>query len=80
MTGPPPRIQPTHGELLDHADRTARYEMYNKPPLEPHTEIIILRMIENSTTPEHYLRAYAIAQLAGMCYWSNKEGDHIWRN
>ena len=78
-TGPPKRIQPTWGELIIHKDNRARWDSYQIPRVSQSIKQQILELIEDSETTEDYIAAYDAAKLAGMCYWSIKEGDWIWR-
>ena len=79
-TGPPSRIQPTWGELAEHRDKQAKWISYHLPKVSLRIKAQILDLIEGSITTEDYIAAHQTAALAGMCYWSIKEGDWIWRN
>ena len=79
-TGPPPRIQPTWGELATHRDKQARWDSYQIPRVPQSIKQQILDLIEDSETTEDYIAAYDAARLAGMCYWSIKGSEWIWRN
>ena len=78
-TGPPKQINPTWGELSEHADATARWVCYHRPTTSNGVKLMIDELIQDSETTDDYLSAYQLAVLAGMCYWSIKESDYIWR-
>ena len=79
-SGPPKRIQPTYGELIIHKDKQARWDSYQTPRVTQSIKQQILDLLEDSETPEEHIVAHHLAVSAGMCYWSIKEGDWIWRN
>ena len=78
-TGPPKRIQPTWGELIIHKDNKARWDCYQIPRVPNSIKTQVHQLIDTSETTEDYIAAHQIAVLAGMCYWSIKEGNWIWR-
>ncbi len=78
-TGPPKRIKPTWGQLQDHADAKAKWDSYQIPRVSVTIKLQIDNLISDAETTEDYLGAYQLAVLAGMCYWSIKESDYIWR-
>jgi len=78
-TGAPKRIQPTWGELAAHKDAEARWNSYQIPRVSNQTKTLINALIDTSETDEENTSAHQYATLAGMCYWSIKKGDWIWR-
>ena len=78
-TGPPSRIQPTWGQLAEHRDKQAHWDSYQIPRVSNSIKTQIKELIDSSETTQDYIAAYDAARLAGMCYWSIKEGDWIWR-
>ena len=79
-SGPPKRIQPTWSELIAHRDAQTRWDSYQTPPVSVNIKLQIDNLIGDAETVEDYLAAYQLAALAGMCYWSIKESDYIWRD
>ncbi len=78
-SGPPKRIQPTWGQLADWTDEHAKWVSYHLPQVSNTMKVQIDELIQTAETPEEHIVAHHLAVSAGMCYWSIKEGNYIWR-